>query len=114
MVKVRNLEGVEVWTFPKGHLEDGETSEIAAVREVLEETGYECDIIKPFEKVQYFFQREDVLVKKFVTWFLMKPIGKTGVHDPEEIMETEWVSFAEATQRAKYKSDQQLLAKLKA
>lgn len=113
MVKVRNLEGVTVWTFPKGHLEPGETAEQAAVREVLEETGYECKITAPFDRVQYYFQRNGETIKKTVTWYLMAMGDKSGVHDPEEIMETEWVPYDEALKRAQYKSDQQLLEKLK-
>ncbi len=102
-----------MWTFPKGHLEPGEKAPEAALREVEEETGYRCEIIKPFERVEYFFQRDGVLIKKSVVWFLMKPLEKTGTHDPKEILETEWVSLAEAKKRAKYKSDITLLAKLK-
>jgi len=47
-----------------------------------------------------------------VTWFLMKPLEKTGVHDAQEILGTEWVPLQEAFKRVKYKSDKQLLAKL--
>ncbi len=112
MVKVCNLEGVEVWTFPKGHIEPGEKAPQAALREVLEETGYQCTIAKPFERVQYYFKRDHQLTKKTVTWYLMKPVKKSGTHDTEEIMETEWVTFEEARKRATYKSDKQLLSKL--
>lgn len=113
MVKVKNLEGKIAWTFPKGHIEPGEKAPEAAVREVLEETGYRCEIEAPFDQVEYFFKREGHLVKKKVTWFLMKPIEKTGTHDEEEIMETRWVSMKEANELASYKSDKQILEKLK-
>jgi len=112
MVKVQNLEGDQIWTFPKGHIEKGEKAPQAALREVEEETGYRCEIVKPFERVQYYFRRGDELTKKTVTWFLMTPIKKTGTHDPEEIMETEWVPMDEARKRVKYKSDKTLLQKL--
>ena len=32
LILMRNLEGKKVWTFPKGHLEAGETAEAAALR----------------------------------------------------------------------------------
>jgi 8-oxo-dGTP pyrophosphatase MutT (NUDIX family) len=112
MVKVQNLEGRQIWTFPKGHIEKGEKAPEAALREVEEETGYRCQIVKPFERVQYYFQRNGALTRKTVTWFLMKPLEKTGTHDPKEILETAWVSMEEALKRVKYKSDKTLLAKL--
>src|SRR5262249_35105207 len=113
MVKVENLEGKQLWTFPKGHIEKGEKAAEAALREVQEKTGYQCRIVEPFERVQYYFRRDDQLTKKTVTWFLMAPIEKTGTHDAEEILETAWVPFEEARRRAQYKSDKKLLAKLK-
>ena len=112
MVKVENLEGKRVWTFPKGHIEKGEKAPEAALREVEEETGYRCEILKPFDKVQYWFKREGQLINKTVTWFLMKPLEKTGTHDAEEVLETRWVSMDEAIKLAKYKSDKQILGKL--
>jgi ADP-ribose pyrophosphatase YjhB (NUDIX family) len=112
MVKVQNLEGQEIWTFPKGHIEKGEKSEEAALREVQEETGYKCEIDKPFERIQYWFKRDDILTKKTVNWFLMRPLEKTGTFDPEEIMETKWIPIEEARRLAKYKSDKKILAKL--
>jgi len=93
MVKVKNLEGKITWTFPKGHLEKGETAKEAALREVEEETGYQCEILEPLDKVEYFFKRENQLIKKHVTWFLMKPLKKSGMHDPKEIIETRWVPW---------------------
>jgi 8-oxo-dGTP pyrophosphatase MutT (NUDIX family) len=113
MVKVENLEGKVAWTFPKGHIEKGEKAPEAALREVQEETGYLCEIVEPFDKVEYFFKREGSLIKKTVTWFLMKPLKKTGTHDVEEILETRWVPLEEAQKLASYKSDKQILSKLK-
>jgi ADP-ribose pyrophosphatase YjhB (NUDIX family) len=113
MVKVENLEGRQLWTFPKGHIEKGEKAQDAALREVEEETGYACQIVNPLDRVQYFFQRNGELTKKTVTWFLMKPLERTGTHDAEEILETEWVTLVEAMKRARYKSDKKILDKLK-
>jgi 8-oxo-dGTP pyrophosphatase MutT (NUDIX family) len=113
LVKVKNLEGKIAWTFPKGHIEKGEKAAQTAVREVEEETGYLCDVTAPFEKVQYWFKREGRLIKKSVTWFLMKPVKKTGTHDPEEIIETRWATMDEAARLIAYKSDKQILEKLK-
>jgi len=113
MIRVRTLDGKELWTFPKGHLEPGETAEQAAVREVQEETGYRCAIAAPLETVIYWFERNAILTKKTVTWFLMTPLEKTGTHDPEEILEAAWVSIEEAQKRVRYKSDKTILGKLK-
>jgi len=113
MVRVKNLEGKLAWTFPKGHIEKGEKALEAALREVEEETGYLCEIVKPFDKVQYWFKREGRLIKKTVAWYLMKPLAKTGTHDADEILETRWVAMDEAANLATYKSDKQILGKLK-
>lgn len=112
MVEVENLEGHRIWTFPKGHIEKGEKAEQAALREVLEETGYRCTIGAPLERVQYWFKRDGEITKKTVTWFSMSPVEKTGTHDPEEILATRWVPLKEALALVRYKSDKKILARL--
>ncbi len=109
LVQVKNLQDHVVWTFPKGHIEKGETAEQAALREVREETGWSCLIQAPLHKVQYWFRRDGSLVKKTVTWFLMAPKERLGAHDPKEIMDLCWASGPEAQRLVSYRSDVELL-----
>jgi len=111
LVKVKNLSGKIVWTFPKGHIEKGETITATAKREVLEETGYKCEIIKSLGETKYNFYRDTKIVYKKVEWFLMKPIEKLGKHD-DEIITTRWIRINELTKYLKYKSDLELLEKI--
>ncbi|OGS45002.1 MAG: hypothetical protein A2539_04340 [Elusimicrobia bacterium RIFOXYD2_FULL_34_15] len=111
LVKVKNLSGKIRWTFPKGHIEKGETVEQTAKREVLEETGYNCEIIKSLGETKYNFYRGKDFVYKKVKWFLMKPVEKLGKHD-DEIMTTRWANITEMKKYLKYKSDLQLLEKI--
>jgi len=41
LVQESHKEARGLWSFPLGHIEDGETEAVAAVREVKEETGYD-------------------------------------------------------------------------
>jgi len=111
LIQAKNLQDKVVWTFPKGHIEKGETAEQAALREVIEETGWSCRIESPLHKVQYWFKRDGQLVKKAVTWFLMIPCELVGVHDPEEIMDLKWAGMPEARTLVTYRSDIDLLDK---
>ena len=71
------------WVLPKGHIDPGETSEIAALRELVEEAGVLGSImerlsVREFEKggksvtLQYFLVREDGATatkeKRVVRW----------------------------------------------
>ena len=42
---IRARKPPDAWVFPKGHIEEGETSERAAVREVLEEAGVRAAVV---------------------------------------------------------------------
>jgi 8-oxo-dGTP pyrophosphatase MutT (NUDIX family) len=59
----------EEWVFPKGHLEDGESPEDAAIREVLEETGLPIEIVASIGSTRYKFGRGQAHHKR-VDWFL--------------------------------------------
>ena len=114
LVKVRNLSGAVVWTFPKGHLERGETAEQAAVREVEEETGWRCRIQASLPTARYAFRRGGRLVHKQVRWFSMEPVAKTGARDPREILAVRWRAEASAAELLRYPSDLKLLEAFRA
>src|SRR5688572_16168742 len=78
LVQVENLSGAHVWTFPKGHPEKGESDEQAALREVYEETGWECRINGPLDDISYFFVKDQIRFHKLVRWFTMEAIKETG------------------------------------
>ncbi|MBI5573245.1 MAG: NUDIX domain-containing protein [Elusimicrobia bacterium] len=111
IVKVKNLSGKIVWTFPKGHIEKSEKIKNAALREVSEETGYSCKIIKSLGKTQYGFRHQNKFISKKVAWFLMSPLGKIGTHD-HEILTTRWVKITEGKKYLKYETDLKLLEKI--
>jgi 8-oxo-dGTP pyrophosphatase MutT (NUDIX family) len=111
LIRARDLRNQPVWTLPKGALMPGETSEQAALREVREETGYECQVVGMLEAVTYWFQRGGQRIKKTVRWYHMRPLAKVGEHD-HEVDETAWVTPAEAGTRLRYDSDRRLVARL--
>ncbi len=109
LIRARDLRSRAVWTLPKGTLTPGETNEQAALREVREETGYRCEVVRELEPVTYWFQRDGRRIKKTVSWFLMRPLEKVGDHD-HEVDEVAWAGRNEALRRLRYDSDRHLLA----
>ena len=112
LIQVQNLKGEKIWTFPKGHIEKGERAREAALREVEEETGYRCQILKPLNTARYRFYRQKEMVNKRVEWFLMKVGWKTSDHDATEILSTRWVSLRNAPKLLRYPSDLKLLEQM--
>jgi len=45
--------GQDDWTLPKGKLDGDESAEAAALREVWEETGLRCELVKPLGCTAY-------------------------------------------------------------
>jgi deoxyribose-phosphate aldolase len=96
LVVRKGIHGVEVLliddayghvSFPKGHVEPGETWEDAAVREVREETGIEARVITPLGRVEYPIERDGKSVRKQVRLFLLEEIDERNEpkHQAEEI-----------------------------
>ena len=61
-----------LWSLPKGHIEEGETAEQAAVREVEEETGIIGCVVAPLGTIDFWFVAEDRRVHKTVHHFLLR------------------------------------------
>jgi 8-oxo-dGTP pyrophosphatase MutT (NUDIX family) len=101
-----------VWSYPKGHIEGDETSEIAARREVREETGVDAEIKEDLGSVKYFVHWGEINILKFVKYFLMQ--YQEGSPKPdEEISEVKWFALKEAEAALKYKTDLEVFAKAK-
>ena len=63
------------WAFPKGHLEEAETPEQAAVREVNEETGVAARVLAALSPTRYTNDRGEA---REIAWFLMSADGQKG------------------------------------
>jgi diadenosine hexaphosphate hydrolase (ATP-forming) len=109
LIRVSDVKGRAIWSFPKGRLDAGETPAQAALREVLEETGWRCRIEADLSTTEYWFQREGRRFRKTVVWFKMSPVDQAGVPDGE-VEEVQWVDREEALGRLSYVSDVALLS----
>src|SRR5581483_2234197 len=96
------------WGLPKGAVSEGETSEEAALREVLEETGLEAEIVKPLDTIEYFFRAGDTLIHKKVDFYLMLHRGGTMKPQLSEVDDVEWVELSKAIERASFPSEKKL------
>ena len=113
LILMCDLKGEKVWTFPKGHLEPGETPGAAALREVAEETGFDCEITGELYTAEYSFVRNGRRVNKDVRWYRMKRRGGDGVvKTPEEIFDMKWCPLDEAKKCLIYPSDLEIIGLL--
>ena len=97
------------WGLPKGAVSAGETSEHAALREVLEETGLEAKIVKALDTIEYFFRAGDTLIRKRVDFYLMHYVAGELQPQLSEVDDVAWVELHEAVERASFDSERKLL-----
>ena len=95
------------WGFPKGHIENGESKEDTAKREVLEETGIRIKIIPGFVSTsEYTIQGK---VEKSVTIFLAKTKDTQTTIQREEIEDYVWLSYEKAMDTLRFINDRNIL-----
>ncbi len=103
------------WGFPKGHIEPGETPEVAAMREISEETGIALESLvlrAPLPPIEYVYRKPNggPLVFKRVHHFIVEATPDAELRpDPAEIVEAAWLGFDDAKARLSFKSSVSVL-----
>jgi len=102
------------WSFPKGKLDAGETVEEGALREVREETGLACRIIRELATMRYGYRTRNSgrLRPKTVYYFLMERISGDIAVPGDEVDRAEWCDLDEAGRKLSYEQDRTLLASI--
>jgi 8-oxo-dGTP diphosphatase len=89
------------WSLPKGKLDDGESFEQAAVREVEEETGLSCELGDFLGETTYTDHKDREKLAKF--WLMEARDDKLAGDD--EVDDLRWVPIAEAESVLSYAFD---------
>jgi 8-oxo-dGTP pyrophosphatase MutT (NUDIX family) len=99
------------WGFPKGHLEDSEPPEAAAVREVGEETGLTDLVLRgTIEKIDWYFRFRGQLIHKVCHFFLMETAeARTAPQRAEGITDCRWLPYEEAEALISYANARDVL-----
>lgn len=109
----RTDKGVEIlliqdakdrWTIPKGHIEEGETAQQTARREIGEEAGlHEVDILGWLGKIHFRYRRIDKLVLMTTQIYLVRAKGDTNAIQKEDWMNgIQWFPFHDALDAIEY------------
>jgi mutator protein MutT len=103
-----------LWSLPKGHIEEGETPEQAALREVQEETGIESAIEKSLGVIDFWFMAGGKRIHKTVHHYLFRESGGILAPQESEVDEVAWFPLAEIVERLAYPDEKKLIARTNA
>jgi 8-oxo-dGTP pyrophosphatase MutT (NUDIX family) len=118
----RNADDYEValihvrhrWGLPKGHVEEGERDEDAALREVREETGLEGKLIRKLGDIRYSYrdktkEEEPIRIYKRVHFFLLRYLkGDVRDHD-HEADDVRWFPIDQAIKQLKFATERKMV-----
>ncbi|MCI1966026.1 MAG: NUDIX domain-containing protein [Oscillospiraceae bacterium] len=102
---IRHVNGGH-WSFPKGHVEAGETEVQTALREISEEVGLEVELDTGFRRVTSYSPAKGIW--KDVVYFAARAKGLALKTQKEEILQAGWFPFAEAKEKITYPNDVKL------
>jgi 8-oxo-dGTP diphosphatase len=100
--------------LPKGHVEEGERDEQAALREVHEETGLEGKLIRKLGEIRYSYRDkakngEPVRINKRVHFFLLRYVkGDVRDHD-HEADDVRWFPVEQAIKQLKFATERKMV-----
>ena len=101
------------WQLPKGVVDEGESTDDAAVREVREEAGIDTRVVDRIDKVEYWYVGTEngnrVRYHKYVYFYLLSyESGDVADHD-DEVNEAQWVEIGKAVKRLAFASEKKIV-----
>lgn len=92
MGKRKGAHGTDTWSVPGGYLEFGESWEVAAKREIMEETGMKIENVRFVTATNNIFATEN---KHTITIWLDSDwvSGKPVINEPDKFVEQQWRDF---------------------
>ena len=106
-----NRGGRLEWCLPKGHPENDEDNQEAAIREIAEETGIDGQILTALGSIDYWFTVSGHRVHKTVHHYLLQACGGhlTIENDPDhEAVDVAWVPLAELGRRLSFPNERRI------
>ena len=99
------------WTIPKGHIEENETAQQTAQREIGEEAGlHETDMLGWLGKIHFRYRRVDKLVLMTTQIYLVRARGDTNAIKKEQWMNgIKWFRFHDALDQIEYEDIEKLM-----
>ncbi len=106
-------KGGKVWAIPKGRVNEGETLEQTAERELLEETGHRGKVEHLIDAIDYYFflKENNTFYHKTVSFYLISLIEENAQERDEEADEVRWFDIGQAKSRLSYLNEKKILEK---
>jgi len=107
-----------LWALPKGRIDDGESGETTALREVAEETGVHGRSLGKLGDIRYWFNWEGERIFKVVSFFLVRyergRLGDVPAAHRHEIGEVRWLPLDDAPRLLAYRGEREMAEKARA
>jgi 8-oxo-dGTP diphosphatase len=101
------------WQLPKGMIDEAESIEAAAMREVREETGLDTEMVRSIDKVEYWFYSKSrgrgIRFHKVVHFYLLHCLsGDVRDHD-DEVNEARWFEISQAIEALTFPNEKNIV-----
>ena len=104
-----------LWALPKGRIDEGESGEATALREVTEETGAHGRSLGKLGDVKYVYTWDGERIFKVVSFFLVRyeggRLGEVSEEFRHEVAEAKWLPLEDAPRLLAYGGEKDMARK---